>query len=119
MPQALERVLRLKHDLTFLEEKIITYKYNEAMIHELLTNVHEDDTTQYIFYVPKIHKRQSIFREYIKWPMDKIKAVTVMSTHPRFSCRILKSDAFLFNVTPEFFKSRICYTTEIYVYQLK
>ncbi|MHA2220316.1 MAG: ArnT family glycosyltransferase [Candidatus Hodarchaeales archaeon] len=119
IPQTLELILQLKHGLTFLEERIIPYKYNEVMIHELRTNVRKDDTIQYVFYAPKIHKRQSIFREYIKWPMKKVIPVTVMSTPPRISCRILKSNAFLFNVTPEFFKSTICYTTEVYVYQLK
>jgi hypothetical protein len=118
IPEGLKRTLRLKHGLMFLKEKIIPYKYNEAMIHDLLTNVCKDDAIQYVFYIPKIHKHKNQFREHIKWPMEKMLPVTVMSTTPLISCRILKSNAILFKVIPNFFQSKICYNTKVYVYRL-
>jgi hypothetical protein len=119
MPVHLESVLQLKHGPMFLQGKIIPYKYNEAMIHELLTNVRKDNAVQYVFNIPKIEDHKKPSKGHIKWPMEKMMPVTVMSTPPRISCRILKSNAILFKIIPGFFKSKICYTTEVNVYQLK
>lgn len=125
MPMMLKKTLQLMDGPDFPLEKVMTYQYlnkarkNDKLIADLLTNVRKVDSKQYVFVIPKLHEIQIFYLRQINWPMDKLDLVKVMSTSPGFSCRFLKFNDYIYNLTPNLLKSKICYTTDIYVYQLK
>ena len=128
MPHLLKKTLQLKRGLNYLQKEIVTYKYLriprrdpdklDRLLNDVLSSVRKDDTTQYLFAIPKLHKIQISYLRQINWPMEKLKSVKVMSTPPSFSCRLLKFNDYIFNLTPSLLKSKICYATDIFVYQL-
>ncbi len=124
MPVMLKKTLQFKRGADFEDNKIITYDYDirkkmEQQLNTLLMDVRKEGAVQYIFVIPKIHEIQTKFRRQINWPMEKMRLVNVMTTAPGLSCRIIKSNDVLFKVTPDAIKSKICYTADVYVYQLR
>lgn len=125
MPVMLKETLQLRRGSNFTQDKIVSYQYkkglksNDFFINELISNTRKDNAVQYVFIIPKIHEILIKFRRQINWPMEKMRLVKVMTTAPSISCRILKSSDMMFSLIPDTIKSKICYSTDVYVYQLK
>ena len=51
MPEMLSKVLQVKKGLTYIQDEIITYKYDQALIDNILADVHNDGSIRYLFYV--------------------------------------------------------------------
>jgi len=119
MPVMLKETLQFKRGADFEDDKIITYQYNIRKIIPLLTGIRKEGAVQYVFFIPQIHEIQIKFWKPLKWPMEKVELVTVMTTSPGTSCRILKSSNVVFNLMPAVIKSKICYTADVYVYRLR
>ncbi|MBI5742112.1 MAG: glycosyltransferase family 39 protein [Nitrospirae bacterium] len=119
IPAQLKPVLHLKNGPQFMQGKIITYTYDETEISDFLKQTRKDGAVQYIFDIPKLHEIQTDFTGHIKWPLEKMETVEVMTTSARLSCRILRANDVLYEITPDLIKSRICFTADMYVYRLK
>jgi len=117
VPAHLKPILHLKNGLDFMQGKIISYR-DDMDTSEFITELYDGSTEQYLFIIPKIQEVQSDFKDYIEWPMEKMELVKVMKTPDRISCIILRYNDTLYDITPSFFKSRICYKSEVFVYKL-
>ncbi len=124
MPMMLKNTLKLMRGQDFPQKKVMTYQYrrkamkNDRRIFSLLTDIRKEGKKQYLFVIPKLHEIQNNYKRHIKWPMDKLELVEVMTATPGISCRIMKASDYVYSITPNLFKSKICYTTDIYVYLL-
>ncbi len=118
LPNHLKPVLELKNGLNPDNKKILTYGYGANTASEILKKANGSVEKQYLFYIPEMHLSQMGFSKYIEWPEYKMHLTASLTPEPSLTCRMLRSEKALYDWTPAFFKSRICYAPTIQVYNL-
>jgi hypothetical protein len=118
LPNHLKPILEIKNGLNADSKKIQTYSYDTNVVSKILEKAKGSMGKQCLFYIPEIHSAQMEFSKYTEWPEDKMHLVATLTPEPSLTCRMLRSQKPLYDWTPAFFKSRVCYAPAIQVYNL-